>query len=190
MFYYYMCLLKVFLKNCVFWAKITNKPQNNYYSELSENWAVWKSDNQGIKEVTFIHMGRRGRDMEMWKRLVPHTCVVDKNWEGYLGSEGSQPHTSPLSPGSKCQEDRSPSALSSGCKASRKWVCGRNCGILRHLLLKGPQWTYIDSLSLGSSFRAAAWRAPVAYREEWKCLASGGELGDTFLPDKTPEARQ
>ena len=26
---------------------------------------MWKSDNQGIKEVTFTQTGRRGRDMEM-----------------------------------------------------------------------------------------------------------------------------
>ena len=45
-------------------AKITIKLQNNYHSEPSENWAVWKPGNQGIKEATCIQMGRRGRDME------------------------------------------------------------------------------------------------------------------------------
>ena len=35
-------------------AKITTKLQNNYHPELSENRAIWKSDNQGITQVTFI----------------------------------------------------------------------------------------------------------------------------------------
>ena len=44
-------------------AKITTKLQNNYYyPELPENQAVWKSNNQGIKGVAFIQMGRRGGD--------------------------------------------------------------------------------------------------------------------------------
>ena len=41
-------------------TKITTKLQNNYHPETSENHAVWKSDNQGIKEVTFTQMGKRG----------------------------------------------------------------------------------------------------------------------------------
>ena len=95
-------------------AKITTKLQNNYHPELSENQAAWKTDNQGIKEVTFIQMGRRGkdvdihRDMEMWNGCFSLPHVVDKNQEGYLGSEGSQPHTIPPSPGFQCQEDKSP----------------------------------------------------------------------------------
>ena len=40
-------------------AKITTKIQNNYHPESSENRAIWKFNNQGIKEVTFIQMGRR-----------------------------------------------------------------------------------------------------------------------------------
>ena len=43
----------------------------------------------------------------MQSRLVPHRHVVDENWEGYLGSEESQPHTRPPSPGFQCQEDKS-----------------------------------------------------------------------------------
>ena len=31
-----------------------------------------------------------------------------KIWEGYLGSEESQPHTRPPSPGFQCQEDKPP----------------------------------------------------------------------------------
>ena len=105
---------------------------------------MWKSDNQGIKEVTFILIGGSGGDADMcrevqnhlsgdfeevesdggagrgadtWRgaeshgdveQVVPHPRVVDKNWEGYLGSEGSQPYTRPPSPGIHHQEDKSP----------------------------------------------------------------------------------
>ena len=47
-------------------AKITTRLQKKYHPESSENRAVWKSDKQGIKEVTFIQMGRNDRDEEMW----------------------------------------------------------------------------------------------------------------------------
>ena len=79
-------------------AEITTKLQKRYYSELSENRTVWKSNDQGIK-VMFIQMGGKHEDMMRQNGLVPHTCVVDKNWEGYLRSEGSPPHTRPSSPG-------------------------------------------------------------------------------------------
>ena len=62
---------------------------------------MWKSDNQEFKEDTFIQMGRGGTDSEMgrevWRlvwhgeaaaaaeKTVPHSCVVDKNWERYFG---------------------------------------------------------------------------------------------------------
>ena len=55
-----------------------------------------------IKGATFIHMDRRGGD-SMWyrevvavvamERMVPHSHVVDKNWEEYLGNDQSQPQT-------------------------------------------------------------------------------------------------
>ena len=50
--------------------------------------------------------------------------------------------------------------------------------------------TYADSHPLGSSTRAAAGRAPVVYREKLKCLATESVPGNSFLLDKTPEARQ
>ena len=49
--------------------------------------------------------------MEMWKGLAPHPRVADKNWEGYLRSKGSQPHTRPPSPGLQCKEEKSPQFL-------------------------------------------------------------------------------
>ena len=80
---------------------------NKYHPELSENRAVWKCNNQGSIETTLIQMGRRGGDVEKCRKVerhrdvewhghiwrgewvVPHPCVVDKNQEGYLRSEGS-----------------------------------------------------------------------------------------------------
>ena len=38
-------------------TKISTNLQNSYHSESSENWLVWKSYNQRVKEVTFIQMG-------------------------------------------------------------------------------------------------------------------------------------
>ena len=49
--------------------------------------------------------GRRGTDAE---QAGPTPKCGDKNWEGYLGSEESWPHTRPPSPGSQCQEEKSP----------------------------------------------------------------------------------
>ena len=31
---------------------------------MTENRTIWKSDNQGVKEETFIQTGRRGRDAQ------------------------------------------------------------------------------------------------------------------------------
>ena len=45
-------------------AKNIATVQNKYHPELSENQAVWKSNNQGSKEATFIQIGRRGKDVE------------------------------------------------------------------------------------------------------------------------------
>ena len=35
---------------------------------MPENQTVWKSDNQGFKEVTFIQTGRRDGDLESGQR--------------------------------------------------------------------------------------------------------------------------
>ena len=51
----------------------TNIPQN-----CKKNQAIWKSNNQGFKEDTFIQMGRRSRDTEMhekaWKDGEAQKC--------------------------------------------------------------------------------------------------------------------
>ena len=68
---------------------------------MSENRAVWKSNNQGFIEHTFMQMVRRNGDMEMraeverlgeaqkHKWAVPNPCVVGKNQEGYRRNKGS-----------------------------------------------------------------------------------------------------
>ena len=97
------------LPPCKTTAKIIIRLQNKYPSDLSENRALWKSDNQGLKEATFILTGRRGGDVgrgidmgkggevdrrrEGVEQAVPHSHVVDKNREGYLVSDQSQPQT-------------------------------------------------------------------------------------------------
>ena len=50
-------------------AKITTTLQNQFHQDLLENRAVWKFNNEGFKEVTFIHMGRRGSDVEAQRQL-------------------------------------------------------------------------------------------------------------------------
>ena len=49
------------------------KERNNHLKakkqpELPENQTVWKSDNQGIKEETFIQTGRKGGDWQPERR--------------------------------------------------------------------------------------------------------------------------
>ena len=95
-------------------AKITTRLQNKYHGDLSENQAVWQSDNQVLKEATFIQMDRSGGNSETCREvqkvgeeeggmetesdkgrhgdmvwLIPHPLVLDKSWEEYLRSEGS-----------------------------------------------------------------------------------------------------
>ena len=83
---------------CTTTAKFATKLQNSYLPEKSENQAVWKSDIQGIKEVTFIQISRRGKDalrcVETWicrnvEWGVPHGHVVGKNWRN--NSRASDP---------------------------------------------------------------------------------------------------
>ena len=45
--------------------KDNNKFKHKKQPELPENQTVWKSNNQGIKEQTFIQTGRRGKDREL-----------------------------------------------------------------------------------------------------------------------------
>ena len=85
-------------------SKNYNQATKQVSPRISRNPAVWKSDNHGFKDGIFIQTGRRGGDSDSCKEAqrdgkvgrdeewaVPHPHVVDKNWEGYLGSEGSSP---------------------------------------------------------------------------------------------------
>ena len=127
-----------------------------------------KSNNQGLKEATFIRISRRGADVEInrevlslvWHRevaveewAVPWSRELDKNWEGYLRSEQSQPQARLHSPGFQHQEDKYLSLLA--VKTSGGWRSRRYCGILRRLHLKGPHRLkmYADPAPLGFSTR-------------------------------------
>ena len=66
--------------------KDNNKFKNKKQPEVPENQTVWKSDNQGVEEETFIQTGRRsGNEQPGWggltarwqleERAVPHLRV-------------------------------------------------------------------------------------------------------------------
>ena len=98
----------------------------------------------------------------------PTTQVVDKNQEGSLGSEQSNPQARPYHPGYQCWEDKFPKLLS--VKTSGGWGGGRNCWIFRQLLLKGPHSlkTHANRPVLRFNTRATAGRVPVANGESVK----------------------
>ena len=77
-------------------------------------------------------MGIRGGKRESgWKghgvveQVVPHSHAVDKNWEGYLGSQQSQLQARLHNLGFQCQEDKASQLLA--VKTSGGWTGGRNC---------------------------------------------------------------
>ena len=117
-------------------TQLQQKLQLDYKTNITQihqnNQAVWKANNHGFKEGTFIPTGRSGRDVErcgeVWRSVetwsgaegsgetqrgrdvewaVPHSRVVGKSWEGYLRSKGSQSQARPPSPGFQCHEDKS-----------------------------------------------------------------------------------
>ena len=63
------------------------------------------------------HVAQRVVAVVEWE--APHSRVVDKNWEGYLGSEGSLPQTRLHNPGFQCWEDKSPKLIA--VKTSGGW---------------------------------------------------------------------
>ena len=103
--------------------------------------------------------------VEQAQAVVHHSYIVDKNQEGYLGREQSQPQARPHSPGFQHQEDKSPKLLA--VKIIGGWGSGRNCWIFRKLCLKGPHGlkTYTNPPTLGFNTRAIARRALVTYGE-------------------------
>ena len=72
-------------------AKNTTGPQNRYHPQLSENRAMWKSDNQRSKEATFIQMGggmERCGDRNGWSHI--HMWWI-KNRRDALGVSNPSP---------------------------------------------------------------------------------------------------
>ena len=132
-------------------------------------------------------MGRRGGDVERGREAqkgtmpqrqcgeaaelaVPHSHVVDKNWEGYFRCTGLLAQTRlPSSPGFQHLKDNPQNIW-----MWKKWAlgCGRNCQIIRRLILKvlHRRRIYKDSPPLGFSTRATAGRAQVAYGEKVRRL--------------------
>ena len=59
--------------------KDNNKFKNKNQPELMENQTVWKSNNQGDKEETFIQTGRRGGDKAAgWRGLAARRQLVNQ----------------------------------------------------------------------------------------------------------------
>ena len=58
--------------------KDNNNLKTKKQLELTENRTVWKSNNQGDKEETFIQTGRRGRDGQLgWRGLTARQWMAD-----------------------------------------------------------------------------------------------------------------
>ena len=68
-----------------------------------------------------------GREVAAADWVVPHSCVVDKNQEGYLRSKQTQLQTRPLSPGFQHQQHKSPQILA--VKTSGDWDGRRTVGL-------------------------------------------------------------
>ena len=79
---------------CTTKRRTTTNLKSKKQPELPENRTVWKFDNQGVKEETFIQTSRRGGDKQPGQRghlarwqledwVVPHLCA--NSWEEPLG---------------------------------------------------------------------------------------------------------
>ena len=53
---------------------MTTNLKTKKQQELPENQTAYKSNNQGVKEETFIHTGRRGRDRQLGGEEVWQGC--------------------------------------------------------------------------------------------------------------------
>ena len=72
-------------------------------------------------ELKKPHPSRLVGEAEAWNGLALHPHLVDKIWEGCLGSEESQPHTRAPGPWFQCQEDKSPKLLAAKTKGLSEW---------------------------------------------------------------------
>ena len=95
--------------------------------------------------------------------MVSHAYVVDKKWERYLKSKGSQTQPRPPSPGPQHHEDKFP--YLQAVKASGGWGSRRNCQVFRKLHLKGPHGLKMSANLATLGFRAAAGRVPLVCGE-------------------------
>ena len=122
--------------------------------------------------------------MQQPQRMIPHSCMVDKNQKGYVNSEWSQTQARPHSPGFQHWENKSPQV--SAFETNGGWGSWRNCQIIRKLHWKGQNYlkTYTNTPTLGFTTKATAGREPLAYGEWVKWLEMGRVLG------KPPESRQ
>ena len=87
--------------------KDNNKFKNRKQPELPENRTVWKSDNQEVKEETFIQTSRKGGNRQLGQRghvarwwlvewAVLHLCAEK------LGGTTGEQHR-PHNPGFQCR---------------------------------------------------------------------------------------
>ena len=60
--------------------KDNNKFKNKKQPELTENQTVWKSDNQGVKEETFIQSGRRGGNRQPGREDLRQGSAGGPGW--------------------------------------------------------------------------------------------------------------
>ena len=90
-----------------------NKFKNKKQPELTENQTVWKSDNQGVKEETFIQTSRRGGDGQpsgedsqqgggWWNRWLVEPAVPHLHTDKPGGTTGKRER--PPNPGFQCRE--------------------------------------------------------------------------------------
>ena len=114
----------------------TIKNYNQISKKKNNNWNHQKIELYGsltTNDLKKSHSSRWEEGVESWSQggedtvwhgetaewMVPHSHVVDKNWEGYLGSEPSQPQARLHSPSFQQWEDKLPLPLT--LKTSGGW---------------------------------------------------------------------
>ena len=105
------------LQNCQnieLYGSLTNKELEKPHSSNQVGEVEMQRQQRGAEGCRRVE---RQRGMKSWSDaerhaevewVVPHPRVVDKNWEGYLRSEGSSSQTRLPSSGFQCHEDKSP----------------------------------------------------------------------------------
>ena len=84
--------------------KDNNKFTNKKQPELPENLMVWRSDNQGVKEETFIQTGRKARDGQpVWEDALQGGR---RGWARWCLAEWEVPHCMDKEGGITGERDR------------------------------------------------------------------------------------